>query len=623
MCYYRLPQNMNITEINLNPEIISALADMGYEELTPVQEKVLPLLLDGKDVVAEAPTGTGKTACYSLPLLNSLVMDSFIHGLIICPTRELAIQVCKEITKFSKNMKRVKTVSIYGGQKASTQINALTKRPSIVVGTPGRILDLVERRKLDLSHVSYLVLDECDEMLDMGFIRDIDKVVANVKGPHQTSLFSATISTEIKKVSKKYLSPDFLEVKVERDLLHQAQIEQKYVKVSEVKKKEAVVSLLNSLSFSRAFVFCRTKHKVMQIEKVLKSNTSHSVTSLQGNLSQNKRDKAMNDFRNYVCDVMVATDIAARGIDVSDVDVVINLDVPEQDEFYLHRIGRTGRVEAKGTSYTFLTKGQLPLIKKYESMSKHTLSEYVLSEEGNQIIMNKYLESLAPLLGESKDKALEDIKEACDVFSKKEGRTVLPIEIAAMMLIQLSKEPVDRPIRSERHEESIERNKERKPRLSGSRGAEQRFFISLGAMDRLDEDGLAEFIEQCAPSLDRSDFVDIYVKDSFSFFTIKKDKADEVLAGLQNKKLNGRDVHSEFADRRDSSERSGFAPRRNGYSSRSRTDSDYSAPKRSYSSHSRTDSDYSAPKRGYSSRGSSQRGGYPKRSSSGRGYKKD
>jgi ATP-dependent RNA helicase DeaD len=417
---------MKITELTLKPEILKAIDEMGYKELTPVQEKVLPLLFAGKDAEVEAPTGTGKTACYSLPLLNRLTPNGFVNGLVVCPTRELAIQVVKEIGKYAKYLNGVKTVAIYGGQNANYQINALKNLPSIAVGTPGRILDLVARKKLNLSHVNYLVLDECDEMLDMGFIRDIDKVISNIKEAHQTSLFSATISSEIKKISKKYLSPSFVEVKIERDLSHQHQIEQKYVKVVETEKKDAIVGLLNSLSFSRAFVFCRTKHKVMQIAKILKANTNHSITSLQGNLSQNKRDQAMRDFRNYDCNVMVATDIAARGIDVSDVDVVVNYDVPEQDEFYLHRIGRTGRVEAKGTSFTFLTKTQMPLIKKYEGMSKNPLSEYVLNKEGNTIIMNKYLESLAPLLNVSKDKALEEIQEACKEYSEKEGRVVLP-----------------------------------------------------------------------------------------------------------------------------------------------------------------------------------------------------
>jgi len=544
---------MKTNELTLKPEILKAIDEMGYKELTPVQEKVLPLLLAGKDAEVEAPTGTGKTACYSLPLLNRLAPNGFVNGLIICPTRELAIQVVKEIGKYSKYLSAIKTVAIYGGQNANYQIKALKNLPSIAVGTPGRILDLVGRKRLDLSHVNYLVLDECDEMLDMGFIRDIDKVIANVKGAHQTSLFSATISSEIKKVSKKYLNPSFVGVKIERDLSHQHQIEQKYVKVEETGKKDAIVALLNSLSFSRAFVFCRTKHKVMQIAKILKASTHHSITSLQGNLSQNKRDQAMQDFRNFKCNVMVATDIAARGIDVSDVDVVVNYDVPEQDEFYLHRIGRTGRVEAKGTSYTFLTRIQMPLIKKYEAMSKNPLSEYVLNKEGNSIIMNKYLESLAPLLNVSKDKALEEIQEACKEYSEKEGRTVLPIEIAAMMLLQRSSQPIEEAevSHSERPSPRPEAKKYHPESASSSNGG-QRFFINLGTADRLDEKELAAFICKCVPSISESNFTDIYLKDTFSFFTLDKSKSEDVLSQMGNAQYQDREVRVKIAEPRDS-----------------------------------------------------------------------
>jgi ATP-dependent RNA helicase DeaD len=543
---------MKTTELQIKSEILKAVDEMGYKELTPVQEKVLPLLLAGKDAEVEAPTGTGKTACYSLPLLNGLNVNGFVNGLIICPTRELAIQVVKEIGKYAKYLPAIKTVAIYGGQNANYQIKALRNLPSIAVGTPGRILDMVARKKLDLSHVNYLVLDECDEMLDMGFIRDIDKVLSNIRGAHQTSLFSATISPEIKKISKKYLSSSFVGVKVERDLSHQHQIEQKYVIVAENDKKDAIVTLLNSVTFSRAFVFCRTKHKVMQIAKILKANTNHSITSLQGNLSQNKRDQAMQDFRAYKCDVMVATDIAARGIDVSDVDVVVNYDVPEQDEFYLHRIGRTGRVEAKGTSYTFLTKAQMFLIRKYETMSKNPLSQYVLNKEGNTVIMNKYLESLAPLLKVSKDKALEEIQEACKEYSEKEGRTILPIELAAMMLLEKSSRPIEEPEapRSERRGRGEEATSHRAS--SDAINGGQRFFINLGTVDQLNDKELASFICKCAPSISEADLTDIYLKDTFSFFTTDKSKADDVLAKVDNAKYEDRDVHVKFAEPRDS-----------------------------------------------------------------------
>lgn len=619
---------MKITELPLKKELLKAVEEMGYVDLTPVQEKVLPILLAKKDVEAEAPTGTGKTACYSLPMLNDLNPNGSISGLVICPTRELAIQVVKEITKFAKFLPSIRTVAIYGGQSIDRQLKALKSQPSIIVGTPGRILDLLARRRLDFSHVNYLVLDECDEMLDMGFIRDIDKVIAYIKGPHQTSLFSATISPEIKKVSKKYLSPTYEGVKVERDLSHQHQIEQKYVEVAEAEKKDAIVTLINTLKFSRAFVFCRTKHKVMQIEKVLSANTNHAITSLQGNLSQNKRDRAMQDFRNYKCDVMVATDIAARGIDVSDVDLVVNYDVPEQDEFYLHRIGRTGRVEAKGTSFTFLTKSQRPLLRKYESMSNNTISQYILNKEGNNVIMNKYLESLAPLLKVNKDQALEEIQEACKEYSEKEGRTVLPVEIAAMMLVKQSTKLIEEPEAPK---------PERRPRMDveardvSSTGG-QRFFINLGTADRLDEKNLSSYIIQAVPGLTAADFTDIYLKETFSFFTVDASKADAVLSGMEGSKFGDRDVRVKIAEPRDSSRsgggsRGGWKP----YQKKSYGDhkpggfhheghsygghSDGASSSHGYASHGYSSHGYSS--HGSSHEGGSHEGGYSHDSGSG------
>lgn len=584
---------MLIKDLDIKKGLLGALAKLGYEETTPVQEKALPTLLAGKDAEVEAPTGTGKTLCYGIPLLNGLVPDDYsIQALVLCPTRELAIQVEKELNKFGAGLPYFKAVTVYGGQKEQHQLKELAKKPSVVVATPGRLLDFIKQKKVDISKVKCLILDECDEMLDMGFIRDINSIILNVKGEHQTSLYSATISDDIKKVSKKYLKPDFVSVKVVRDEAHLTQIEQRYVEVTEASKKETLVDLLNSVSFVRAFVFARTKHRVKNLEKLLSSSTAHSITSLQGNLSQNKRDKSMEAFRSYKADVMVATDIAARGIDISDVDLVINFDPPTQDEFYLHRIGRTGRVEAKGTSYTFLNRGERSLIKRYESLSKAPINKYEVTK-GKGIIMNKYLLSIEKDLNQDIEAQTAEIKEACDHFTEVAGRTVLPIEIAAILLQKLESENTEE-LPSEKHFESIEKNKEKK----ASDPNKDRFFLNIGVRDGMDETALTKFLCDSVTGLAEADIGDIYMKEAFSFFSITKEKEDALIEAFKAKDLDGRELRLDKADERKPFKKSGSFGRDSYHSDRS---SSY---------HGRGGSSNHYGNRGGYSHGGSSRGGY-------------
>ena len=552
LCF--VAQKMKITEITLPEPLTKAVTEMGYAEFTSVQEQTLPALLAGQDVLAEAPTGTGKTAAYSLPMLTSIKTNDIVEGLVICPTRELAIQVISEITKFSKYMPSIKTATIYGGQNVATQLSRLRRKPQIVVGTPGRLNDLIERRALDLSKVHYLVLDECDEMLEMGFIKDVNRIIDKVTGPHQTSLFSATISPEIKKIANRYLKGEVKKVEIKRTLTQENQIAQKYVLVSEEKKKEAIVAMINSLSFTRAFVFCRTKHKVMQIEKILTKATSHAITSLQGNLSQNKRDRAMKSFRTYECDVMVATDIAARGIDVNDVDLVINYDIPEEDEFYLHRIGRTGRVDKTGTSYTFISQGQKGMIKKYETMTHCPIAQYVI-DRGN--VMKTYLESLEPKLKDDLTAEKTAVQEACAALSEKEGRTVLPVELAAILLKDKMSVPVKETLAayepreeksySEGHSRSIERNVEKKKFVTNPDN--QRFFINVGFEDGANDVSIKNFIMKYAKDVEEDDFADVYVRGTFSFFELPKDLSTSIIEKIEGTHYGEKLMHVEKTDR--------------------------------------------------------------------------
>ncbi|MCI2111813.1 MAG: DEAD/DEAH box helicase [Bacilli bacterium] len=542
---------MKITDLPLPEQLTKALLKMGYDEFTAVQEEALPALLSGQDVLAEAPTGTGKTAAYSLPMLASLRSKDLVEGLVVCPTRELAIQVISEIAKYAKYT-TAKCVAIYGGQSVATQLSRLRAKPQIVVGTPGRLNDLIERGALNFSNVHYLVLDECDEMLEMGFIKDVNRIIEKVTSPHQTALFSATVSPEIRKIAGRYLRNGVKEVSIKRTPTQDNQIAQKYVLVQEEGKKEAIVTLINSLSFSRAFVFCRTKHKVMQIEKILAKRTSHAITSLQGNMSQNKRDRAMRSFRNYESDVMVATDIAARGIDVSDVDLVVNYDIPEEDEFYLHRIGRTGRVDKSGASYTFINQSQRKMIREYEAMTHCAMNEYKLN---GGTAMKNYLESLDERLKDDLAEEKKAIEEACETLSKKEGKTVLPLDLAAILLqdkMNVGQKPSEDRCpppyrRSEKHASAIERNKERKRFVTDPDN--QRFFINVGYEDGANDESIKRFVMKYAKDVEEDDFADVYVRGTFSFFELPKDLSRSVIDKIEGTHYGAKLMHVEKTDR--------------------------------------------------------------------------
>lgn len=363
-------------ELNVDLKILKAVNDLGILELTPIQQVSLPPILEGKDLIGEAPTGTGKTFAYAIPMVNKIPADSkFVHALVITPTRELAFQSADEIRKLLTYKEGIAVVPLYGGSPIQRQIVSLKKKPNFVVGTPGRLLDHIQRGTLKLAHIDTLVLDECDEMLDMGFIKDIERIIKEITNKHQTILFSATISKEIIGISSRFQSPDKVTVKVERE--SKKPIKQRYINVKEDEKYEDLIDLLSSLKFESAFIFARTKHKVTQLQRRF-DQTKFKATSLHGNLNQNKRTVNLKSFKAKENPILIATDIAARGLDIKDVDIVINYDVPEQDEFYIHRIGRVGRANTTGESYVFITKSQRRLISIYEKMTDDHIEEYVI-----------------------------------------------------------------------------------------------------------------------------------------------------------------------------------------------------------------------------------------------------
>jgi len=359
-------------EFGLEPKVLQAVTEMGFEESTPIQAKAIPIAMSGADLIGQAQTGTGKTAAFGIPLISKIPPEEErIVALVMTPTRELAIQVADELGKLAR-YKGIRTLPIYGGQDIGRQIRALKKKPQIIIGTPGRLLDHINRKTIRLDDVRTVVLDEADEMLDMGFMEDITTILSLVPEERQTMLFSATMPPNIQKLAQQFLrNPEHVSV-IPKNITAPS-IEQIYIEVHEREKFEALSRLLDMESPDLAIVFGRTKRRVDELSEALQKR-GYSADGLHGDLSQNQRDTVMRKFRDGSIDVLVATDVAARGLDVSGVTHVINFDLPQDPESYVHRIGRTGRAGKEGVAYTFVTPREIDHLHFIERVTRQRIA---------------------------------------------------------------------------------------------------------------------------------------------------------------------------------------------------------------------------------------------------------
>src|SRR5690606_5936294 len=348
---------------------------MGFEEATPIQEGTIRLGMEGKDIIGQAQTGTGKTTAFGIPLIEKIdTKDGNVQGLIIAPTRELAIQVSEELYRLGQD-KNERILSVYGGQEISRQIRELKNRPQIIVGTPGRLLDHINRRTLKLDNVNTLILDEADEMLNMGFIEDIQTIMASVPDTRQTLLFSATMPDAIRRIAEKFMkTPEIVKIKSKEMTVEN--IEQFYVKSVEREKFDILSRLLNVQQPELAIIFGRTKRRVDELAKALNIR-GYLAEGIHGDLSQAKRMSVLKQFKAGKIDILVATDVAARGLDISGVSHVYNFDIPQDPESYVHRIGRTGRAGKKGVAVTFVTPREMGYLSIVERTTKKKMEALV------------------------------------------------------------------------------------------------------------------------------------------------------------------------------------------------------------------------------------------------------
>jgi len=507
----------NFNTFGLSAETLIIIRRKGFEEPTPIQEKIIPMILRGnKDVVGQAQTGTGKTAAFGLPIIELLREKSRnVQVLVLTPTRELAIQVAEEINSL-KGKKRLNIVPIYGGQSIELQLRSLARGIDIVVGTPGRILDHVRRKTLRLDKISYLVLDEADEMLNMGFLEDVTAIMEKTAYEKRTMLFSATMPQEIMGVAKKYMG-EYEIVRVGKGQLTVSQTDQIYFEVSRYDKFEALCRIIDIEEEFYGLVFCRTKNDVDNIANSLVER-GYNADGLHGDMTQFLREKILNKFKKKIINILVATDVAARGIDVQDLTHVINYSLPHDPESYVHRIGRTGRAGKEGIAITFVTPAE------YRKL------QYIMREAKTDIRKAK-LPGVKDVMDMKREKVKSILEKVVEVHPSREyfkmSRELLedkaPIDIVAALLKHAFGDELDSRKYSEIEDAVVDKK------------GKTRLFVTQGSKDGLTHKKLVKFIKEKAGI--RSDKIkDVQILDKFSFMVLPFHEAEMLLSAFKGSK---------------------------------------------------------------------------------------
>lgn len=518
---------MTFNELHLNEKTKKALQDIGYNTPTPIQEKAIPIILEGKDLIGQSKTGTGKTASYSLPIIEKIeTSNKKVQAIVLCPTRELALQVAEEVRKFLKYQEGIKTLAIYGGQSIETQIKMLKKGVQIVIGTPGRVMDHMRRKTLKLDQVKICVLDEADEMLNMGFEEDIETILKDVPNGRQTVLFSATMNPKIMKITKKYLKEP-KKVKIKAEELTVNEIEQISISIKEAMKSETLMRLIEVYHPQKAIVFCNTKKRVDDLIEILKRNHI-KAEALHGDIKQSGRERIMKKMRNGEFQILVATDVVARGIDIQDVEFVLNYDVPQEEEYYVHRIGRTGRNGNKGRAFTFVVgkeKSKLQSIKKYT----------------NAKIKEGTIPTLDQINKIRKNKAIQKVQEVID------EKNFLGEELLQELLQKNSIEEISKALITILYGKPKE-EKQNKVTIKTKNGEIVKLFFNLGKKDNMKiKDFVGSIAANCG--IQGENIGKINILDKFSFVEVPGEYVEDVLQGMKGKQIKGRDCNVEIANR--------------------------------------------------------------------------
>ena len=523
---------MRFEDLQVDERILRAVEDMGFEEASPIQAQAIPVIMEGRDVVGQAQTGTGKTAAYSIPVLEKINPDlKKLQAVILCPTRELAVQVAEEIRRLAKYMSDIRVLPVYGGQEIVKQIKSLKSGVQIVVGTPGRVMDHMRRKTVRFDNVSMVVLDEADEMLDMGFREDMETILTDTPPTRQTVMFSATMPKAIMEIAKNFQKNAEI-IKVVRKELTVKNIEQYYYEVRPKNKNELLCRLIDIYNPRLSVVFCNTKRQVDELISELKGR-GYFADGIHGDMKQAQRDRVMADFRSGKTEILIATDVAARGIDVDDVDVVFNYDLPQDEEYYVHRIGRTGRAGREGVALSFVSGKEAYKLKDIERYCKTKIKAKPVPSMDD--VKNTKLEAIFAKVKEViEEGGLSDMIEAVESNLNMEDYTSLDI-VAALLKMTIGD--------SLEHREELEQV--HFDMDADSRGM-VRLFINVGKKDKIKPANILGAISG-ESGLPGKLVGSIDMLDNYTFVEVPSKYANAVLAAMENVTIKGRHISMEKA----------------------------------------------------------------------------
>mgnify|MGYP002543999794 CR=1 FL=1 len=524
--------------LDLSKELKKALNDMEFVEMTAIQSQSIPAMIAGNDIVAQAPTGTGKTCSFGIPVVeNTDTSERNVTSLILAPTRELALQIANELIRLTKYKKSIRIAVVYGGQNIDRQILALKRKPQIIVATPGRLMDHMRRKTIRLDHLKTLVLDEADEMLDMGFREDIDEILQSVPEERQTVLFSATMSREILDITKKYLK-DPVKIKTTKSEVTVSSVKQYYLEVSPDNKTDVLARLIDVNDFKLSMVFCNTKKKVDELAHDL-TVRGYNAMGLHGDMKQSQRDRVMREFKNGNIETLIATDVAARGIDIKDIDVVFNYDLPDDMEYYVHRIGRTGRANREGVSYSLVSRREMYRLHEIMRYTKAKIKLMTIPNvaEITNVRIQQTLNGILDVLSHQK---LDTYEQAILDFVENTDDAYTILNVAAAFLARDSDTGELKEI-----EENFSSDRRRGNSRSGNPNA-TRMFINVGRLDRVNVNTMRKLLNDA--NITDEEIYDIDIMEKFSFIEIDNSKVDDVFVALNGIMMNGRRVNTEISN---------------------------------------------------------------------------
>ena len=532
--------NNEFYNLGLKETVVKAIDEMGFTKPSQIQEQSIPVTLSGVDLIGQAQTGTGKTAAYSLPIITKMSNAPGIKALILAPTRELAVQVNDEITRLSK-YEKLNALSVYGGDSIDRQIRALKKSDvDIVVGTPGRMLDLIKRKVLHLDKVEFLVLDEADEMLNMGFIDDIEEILSHTPSERQTLLFSATMPAGIKKIAQNYMHDNFEHVAVLSKQTTATSVKQFYYEVKQKDRFEAMCRLIDVANVQTGIIFCRTKRSVDEVTEQMQQ-ANYNVEAMHGDLSQNHRMNTLRKFKKGTINFLIATDVAARGIDVENVTHVINYELPQDIESYVHRIGRTGRADKEGQAYSIITPREKGFLRQIERVTKSSITKATIPT------LQEISEAkIGTLVSKVEDQILAGNHKKFKQLVNEIDPTMLADFTAALMYMTFQ-EQLGYDYKRDTIQEASEGK--RRERGRGNNKDYTRIFITAGSMDRVKAPQIVNFFVSKA-GVRKEDIGDIDIKRKFTFVDINKKVINKVVDKCNKQKINNRKIEIEIANKK-------------------------------------------------------------------------